>query len=162
MTKWIVCIIVRAGIMEGLIMDTMTDDEGQRWMTDDNRTYRTGYVRPINSYHSTKRHFAQLSSSISISISISISNNISLCCWDGPSFKCCSLFVVVVNFFSEERRAALFLNWTYHLSISNSISININIRFNEDDPNLHDHHQEPQEDEGHPLSMCRFPTTRRS
>ena len=30
------------------------------------------------------------------------------------------------------------------------------IQFNEDDPNHHDHHQDPQEDHGHPPSMGTF------
>ena len=33
------------------------------------------------------------------------------------------------------------------------------IQFNEDDPNHHDHHQEPQEDGGRPPSTGRFLTT---
>ena len=38
-------------------------------------------------------------------------------------------------------------------------TIMINIRFSEDDPSHHDHHQEPQQDGGHPPSMWRFLTT---
>ena len=41
----------------------------------------------------------------------------------------------------------------FSISISISIYINTNFRFSEDDPSHQDHHQEPEEDGGHPPSM---------
>ena len=69
---------------------------------------------------------------------------------------CSSLFVV--NFFSGDHRVVLFLisTSTQHQHLHQHQHY---FRFSEDDPNYHDHHQEPQEDRGCPPSMGRFLTT---
>ena len=59
--------------------------------------------------------------------------------------------------FFQETTEQPYLSSQHQLSIS--ISINTTFRFSEDDPNHHDHHQEPQEDGGYPPSMGRFLTT---